>query len=199
MKMYTTAKELVKPTMRIIVRMTDSANGGMKLKELRKKVLEAYAPMMTIIDGHFSGGKQKMIYRTFNNMIYAKHLEKSGYGIYSKDTKEVQATAKAMKEFAPVLRITQDELILPAIKILREISAESENGRVSTSELFTKLSEFIKSTATAEDLKFNARNEPRYRQVIRNLVSHRALDKTGLVKYHSDTKEFEFIIKKMAA
>ena len=77
MKMYTTAKELVKPTMRIIVRMTDSANGGMKLKELRKKVLEAYAPMMTIIDGHFSGGKQKMIYRTFNNMIYAKHLEKS--------------------------------------------------------------------------------------------------------------------------
>lgn len=27
MKMYTTAKELVKPTMRLIVRMTDSANG----------------------------------------------------------------------------------------------------------------------------------------------------------------------------
>lgn len=199
MKMYTTAKELVKPTMRLIVRMTDSANGGMKLKELRQKVLEAYAPMMTVIDGHFSGYKQKMIYRTFNNMIYSKQLEKSGYGIYCKDIKEVQPTAKAMKEFATAIRITQEELILPAIKILREISAESENGRVSTSELFTKLSEFIKSTATEEDLKFNARNEPRYRQVIRNLVSHRALDKTGLVKYHSDTKEFEFIIKKMAA
>lgn len=199
MKMYTTAKELVKPTMRIIVRMTDSANGGMKLKELRKKVLEAYAPMMTIIDGHFSGGKQKMIYRTFNNMIYAKHLEKSGYGIYSKDTKEVQATAKAMKEFAPVLRITQDELIIQAIKILREMSMSSDNGRVSTAILFNKLSEFIKSTASEEDMKFNVRNEPRYRQVIRNLVSHRVLDKTGLVRYHNETKEFEFLIKEIAA
>ena len=197
--MYTTAKELVKPTMRIIVRMTDSANGGMKLKELRKKVLSDYAPMMTIIDGHFSGGKQKMIYRTFNSMIYGKLLEKSGYGVYCKEMKEVQATAKAMKEFAPNLRITQDELVVPAIAILREMSMVSENGRVSTALLFAKLSEFIKSTATEEDMQFNVRNEPRYRQVIRNLVSHRVLDKTGLVRYHNETKEFEFLIKEMAA
>ena len=196
MKIYTTAQELVKPTVRMIVRkLSGAANGGVPVKDLRKSVIAEYQPMMTVIDGHFGKSKIPMIQRTFNYMVYGGVLDKSGLAVYVKDEKSVYATNKGNKMFEQPLRINQDDLVIPAVNILRDLCDKSETGRVKTSDLFKALSAHIQSIANEEDMKFNVRKEPRYLQVIRNLISHRVLDKTGLVKYHSETKELEFLAK----
>lgn len=196
MKMYTTAQELLKPTMRLVIRELNGAyNVGVALKDVRKKVIAEYKPLMTVIDGHFSGGKIPMIQRTFNYMIYSGKLEKSGLGMYDRSSRSIFATAKAVELFEQPLRIIADDLVLPAINILRDLAAQSETGRVKTSVLFKALYEQMSSVANDEDKALNSRNEPRYMQVIRNLISHRKLDKTGLVKYHRETGEIEFIVK----
>lgn len=200
MKLYTTAKELVKPTARFIARKLKGAtNGGVALKEVRRAVLEEYKPMMTIIDGHYSGGKNRMIDRSFNNMIYAGYLAKSGYGVYDKTTKEVYITDKAVKEFGLKVRLSQLDLVIPALVSLRKLAVLSEDGRVKSSDLLKALNEQVAQELVAEDMVINKGNQPKYRQIIRNLISNRVLDKTGLVKYHADTKEFELMILPIAA
>jgi len=200
MKIFTTSKELVKPTARYIARkMNGATNGGVALKEVRRNVLEAYKPMMTVIDGHFSGGKIRMIERAFNNMIYGGALLKSGYGVYDKSTKEVYITEKAVKEFGIKVRLSQLDLVIPALIALREPSAVSENGMVKSVDLLKTLNEKVAQNLVSEDLVMSKGGQPKYRQVIRNLVSNRALDKTGLVKYHADTQEFELLIAPIAA
>ncbi|MDI6977140.1 hypothetical protein [Serratia sp. Se-RSBMAAmG] len=200
MKLYTTAKELVKPTARYVARKLKGAtNGGVALKEVRRAVLEEYKPMMTIIDGHHSGGKNRMIDRSFNSMIYAGYLAKSGYGVYDKATKEVYITDKAVKEFGVKVRLSQLDLVIPALVSLRDLAVLSEDGRVKSSDLLKALNEQVAQELVAEDMAINKGNQPKYRQIIRNLISNRVLDKTGLVKYHADTKEFELMILPIAA
>lgn len=200
MKIYTTAKELVKPTARFVARKLQGAtNGGVVLKEVRRGVLEAYKPMMTVIDGHFSGGKIRMIERSFNNMIYNQTFAKSGYGIYDKTTKEVYITEKAVKEFGLKVRLSQLDLVIPALISLRELSVVSENGRVKSLDLLKSLNASVAQDLVSEDMIVNKGNQPKYRQIIRNLISNRVLDKTGLVKYHADTQEFELLIAPIAA
>lgn len=200
MKLYTTAKELVKPTARYIARQLSGAtNGGVALKNVRKAVLNDYKPLMTVIDGHFGNSKVRMIQRTFNSMIYSGVLLKSGYAVYDKTTKEVYVTEKAVKEFGEKVRLSQLDLIIPALVSLRSLASVSANGRVKSSDLLSALNSMVAGELAAEDMAINKSNQPKYRQVIRNLVSNRALDKTGLVKYHSETKEFEFLIAPIAA
>lgn len=200
MKLYTTAKELVKPTARYVARKLKGAtNGGVALKEVRRAVLEEYKPMMTIIDGHFGGGKIRMIERSFNSMIYAGYFSKSGYGVYEKATKEVYITDKAVKEFGVKVRLSQLDLVIPALVSLRELASLSEDGRVKSSDLLKALNEQVAQDLVSEDMAINKGNQPKYRQIIRNLISNRVLDKTGLVKYHADTKEFELMIRPIAA
>lgn len=200
MKIYTTAKELVKPTARYVARkMKGATNGGVALKEVRRAVLKEYQPLMTIIDGHFSRSKTRMIERTFNNMIYGGTLAKSGYAVYEKGTKEVFVTDKALTEFGKKVRLSQLDLVIPAIISLRELAAKSETGRVKSTELLKALNEMVAQDLVGEDMAVNKGNQPKYRQVIRNIVSNRVLDKTGLVKYHAETQEFEFLIAAIAA
>lgn len=200
MKIYTTAKELVKPTVRHIVRqMRGASNGGMELKKARKAVLNECKPIFTIIDGHYGNSKIRMIERTFNNMIYGGALEKSGYAIYSKQSKEICPTEKAIAEFGENVRLTQLDLVIPAITTIQHLVLKNGSNKVKSVELLAELDKLVANTVHPTDLEHNVRKEPRYRQVIRNLVSHRVLDKTGIVKYHSETKEFELIVKPIAA
>lgn len=196
MKIYTTMEDLVKPTIRFVVKELEKKNGknGVALKLLRKAVLEEYKPLMTLIDHHFCNTKLPMIQRTFNNMIYSKKLEKSGYGVYDQKEKLVMATEKAIKEFTTQNRLKQADLVLPALICLKELAETKKTDRIKTSDLFALMKERIsENLVNEEDLIFNTRKEARYLQVMRNLVSHRVLDRTKLVRYHSETKEFELL------
>lgn len=79
------------------------------------------------------------------------------------------------------MRTLENDLVIPALKIL----ADSEHPEVGmpTTELAKKLREQIEPTE--EDLEsLQGRNDDRLSQVIRNLVSHRTLERRGLATYY---------------
>lgn len=200
MKLYTTAQELIRPTARYLARSLNGAsNGGFLMKEVRVGVIKECRPILTNIDGHKGNTKIPMIHRTFNYMIYSGMLEKSGYAIYSKETKELSPTKKAIIEFGKNVRLTQLDLVIPALTIIQQIAEKTGQRKVKTTVLFEALDKMVASAVNEIDLSEGVRKEPRYRQVIRNLISHRVLDKTGIVQYNKETKEVELITSQMAA
>lgn len=79
------------------------------------------------------------------------------------------------------MRTREIDLVIPALKIL----ADSENPEVGipTVELAKKLR--LGTEPTEEDLEIlQGRNDDRLSQVIRNLVSHRTLERRGLATYY---------------
>lgn len=79
------------------------------------------------------------------------------------------------------MRTRERDLIVPALRILAEY-AHPERG-MTTAELADRLRGQI--TPTAEDLEMlTNRKDDRLSQVIRNLVSHRTLERRGLAVYH---------------
>jgi hypothetical protein len=80
-------------------------------------------------------------------------------------------------------RVSERELIIPALDILAR-NADVARG-VSTRDLARQLRANIQPSA--EDLKMlKGRNDDRLSQIIRNLVSHRTLEKQGLAIYRKD-------------
>ncbi len=80
-------------------------------------------------------------------------------------------------------RTSERELIIPALKILAK-SATASRG-ITTRDMARELRATIEPTV--EDLKIlKGRKDDRLSQVIRNLVSHRALEKRGLATYQKD-------------
>ena len=80
-------------------------------------------------------------------------------------------------------RTFERDLLLPALQAL----AESERADIglSTKELAQTLRRKI--VPTAKDMeKLPSRNDDRLSQVIRNLISHRTLERKGLAIYHKD-------------
>lgn len=83
------------------------------------------------------------------------------------------------------MRTSENDLINPALKILA-LAEEPEIG-LSTAELASRLREVLQPTA--EDLeKLQGRKDDRLSQVIRNLVSHRTLERRGLAIYYKDDR-----------
>lgn len=84
------------------------------------------------------------------------------------------------------MRIREVDLILPALQVL----ADSEHLPlgVSTQDLARQLRARI--VPTAEDLeRLQGRKDDRLSQVIRNLVSHRTLERRGLATYSKNERD----------
>lgn len=78
------------------------------------------------------------------------------------------------------MRTTEADLIDPAVALIAKYGDEEMGLEISV--LAKKLRELIKPTA--EDLMpLKGRKDDKLSQVIRNLVSHRALEKRGLALY----------------
>ncbi|WP_143540691.1 hypothetical protein [Rhizobium sp. L43] len=77
-------------------------------------------------------------------------------------------------------RTSETDLINPAIALIARYGDE-ENG-LEIAVLAKKLREIIRPTA-ADLMPLKGRSDDRLSQVIRNLVSHRALEKRGLATY----------------
>lgn len=79
-------------------------------------------------------------------------------------------------------RIRERDLIDPVLKLI-SIYAD-ENGGLEVSRIHDLLRERV--VLSAEDRKIlNGRKDDRFSQVVRNLVSHRTLEKDGLAEYRS--------------
>ncbi|MEX1378280.1 MAG: hypothetical protein AB1Z23_12520 [Eubacteriales bacterium] len=66
-------------------------------------------------------------------------------------------------------RVSEKELVIPALYVI------SNNPNIKTSDLILELSNLI--NPTGEDLKnYGSRNDARFTQIVRNLVSHHKLD-----------------------
>ena len=74
-------------------------------------------------------------------------------------------------------RILEKDIILPALIII------SENIAISTGYLADKLERLYQPTGSDADILKN-RNDMKIRQIVRNLVSHRTLEKKGLATYY---------------
>lgn len=73
-------------------------------------------------------------------------------------------------------RTLENDIIFPALLII------SEHGAVSTSKLADTLEKLYRPTGEDAQILKN-RSDRKIRQIVRNLVSHRKLDKMGLAKY----------------
>lgn len=83
------------------------------------------------------------------------------------------------------MRTTENDLINPALRLLAMV--ENPEVGLGTAELARRLREVLQPTA--EDLKkLRGRNDDRLSQVIRNLVSHRTLERRGLATYYKDER-----------
>jgi hypothetical protein len=81
-------------------------------------------------------------------------------------------------------RIKEADLVGPSLKLIAEFGDPALGLEISV--LAKKLRGVMKPTS--EDLEILAnRKDDRLSQVIRNLVSHRTLEKTGLAKYRKGT------------
>lgn len=80
-------------------------------------------------------------------------------------------------------RTTERNLILPALIVL--FNNGGSNHIVKTKILTKKLRERINPTPKDQKM-LKGRNDDRLSQVIRNLISHRTLEKQGLASYKID-------------
>ncbi|MGR6034932.1 MAG: hypothetical protein ACU4EQ_03920 [Candidatus Nitrosoglobus sp.] len=74
-------------------------------------------------------------------------------------------------------RITESSLIIPAVEVL----FNSENGELTTSELIRRLEDVFAPDGGDLEILQN-RNDTKFTQKVRNLKSHKTLEKTGLVE-----------------
>lgn len=74
-------------------------------------------------------------------------------------------------------RISESELIIPALKAI----AQEPEGRILTATLIHKLRARLKPAGLDQAILDN-RNDDRFSQKVRNLVSHKTLEKRGFVK-----------------
>ncbi len=82
------------------------------------------------------------------------------------------------------VRIKERDLIAPALRIIAEFG-DAEFG-LESAVLAKKLRESLQPSQ--DDLEIlEGRKDDRLSQVIRNLVSHRTLEKKGLAKYRKGT------------
>jgi hypothetical protein len=83
------------------------------------------------------------------------------------------------------MRTTESDLILPALRLLAD--SERLSTGMSTAEMAKSLRNSLKPSK--EDLQIlQGRNDDRLSQVIRNLVSHRTLERRGLATYSKDSR-----------
>ena len=81
-------------------------------------------------------------------------------------------------------RTRERDLIIPALKILMEYGADKQ--LVPTKLLAKELRRVIE-LSPADRILLKGRNDDRFSQVIRNLVSHRTLEKKGLAVYEIES------------
>lgn len=77
-------------------------------------------------------------------------------------------------------RITENELIIPSLKLL----SESENKKLSTTELLSKLRVLLKPSGD-DLLSLQGRKDDKFSQKVRNLRSHGTLEQGDITTYNS--------------
>lgn len=81
------------------------------------------------------------------------------------------------------MRTLENDLIIPALEILS--NAEQPEIGMPTAELARKLREQVEPTQEDREI-LQGRRDDRLSQVIRNLVSHRTLERRGLATYYKN-------------
>lgn len=82
----------------------------------------------------------------------------------------------------PTTRIAEGELILPSLLIL----SNSKSGKITTSELIEKLRELLRPSG--EDVvMLHGRQDDKFSQKVRNLVSHSTLEKENYATHKNGT------------
>lgn len=78
-------------------------------------------------------------------------------------------------------RIREKDLIEPVLKLISDYASEKEGLEIS------RIDELLRKRLTLSDLDketLKGRRDDRFSQVVRNLVSHRTLERKGFAEYH---------------
>jgi len=86
-------------------------------------------------------------------------------------------------------RISEEELIIPALKVMNS----SISGTISTTDLISKLTTLMKPTG--EDMSIlNNRTDTKFSQKVRNLKSHNTITELGLATFTPNPTSGTFTI-----
>jgi hypothetical protein len=80
-------------------------------------------------------------------------------------------------------KTSERDLIVPALKILFEYGADDQ---LVPTKILTKELRIAVQPTPADRIMLKGRKDDRYSQVVRNLVSHRTLERKGLAVYQTD-------------
>lgn len=86
-------------------------------------------------------------------------------------------------------RVTEKDLVFPALILLAQAKVHLTNPNVSTSVLKKSIFDNIEDDLTDIDLEpLKNRNDTKVDQVIRNLISNKTLQRVGLATYNSEDR-----------
>jgi hypothetical protein len=85
-------------------------------------------------------------------------------------------------------RIREKDLIEPVLKLIAEYGDDEKGLEISEIDHMLR-KRMVLSDLDKETLK--GRRDDRFSQVVRNLVSHRTLEKRGLAEYHKEYGSFK--------
>lgn len=89
-------------------------------------------------------------------------------------------------------RVTEKELVFPALLLLAQAKVYLKDPNVPTSVLKKSIFDNIEDNLSDEDLApLKNRNDTKVDQVIRNLVSNKTLEKVGLASYDHEKRTFK--------
>lgn len=104
-------------------------------------------------------------------------------------------------------RISEKDLVFPALFILSQAKVHLNDPNVSTTDLKKAILSRIEDNLSDEDmLPLKNRGDSKIDQVIRNLISNKTLEKSGFAEYNSDDRTlkitpagFNFVSEKLIA
>lgn len=111
------------------------------------------------------------------------------------------------KESKMTDRISEKNLVFPALFILAQAKVHLNDFSVSTTDLKKAIYARIEDSLSDEDLEpLKNRGDSKIDQVIRNLISNKTLEKSGFAEYNSDDRTlkitaagFNFVSEKLIA
>lgn len=104
-------------------------------------------------------------------------------------------------------RISEKNLVFPALFILSQAKVHLNDPNVSTTDLKKAIYARIEDSLSDEDLEpLKNRGDSKIDQVIRNLISNKTLEKSGFAEYNADNRTlkitdagFNFVSEKLIA
>lgn len=102
-------------------------------------------------------------------------------------------------------RTFESNLITPAVLALATVYSKTGDRNIKSDDFRSTLRNMLSTTLSEEDNAMNTsrkeysngKTDKRIDQIIRNLISHRKLDKMGFTEYNPMTRTMKFKIKGM--